>query len=215
MNNLYFKGLSTDNKELDQIRSMFKNAGLKFTNVFYSYAGLPILSKDKLNAALDDEVRRSNPIGQDVNIVCHSMGCNLGVLEAERSSKIKKMVLISPEFGEYSKKEQRQIKDANAMPRVQRPFGEQSTKIAGDKAKSLVIFNRTKPYATLAIERISIPTLIIYSKDDIFIPKDYLNSLASRKDNVEIEEIDSKLHNPLTSKDHGQKTLSLIKDYLK
>ena len=42
MNNLYFKGLSTDNQELEKIRSMFKENDLRFTNVFYSYEGLPL-----------------------------------------------------------------------------------------------------------------------------------------------------------------------------
>lgn len=215
MNNLYFKGLSTDNQELEKIRSMFKENDLRFTNVFYSYEGLPLFSKEKLNAAIDDEVRRSNPIGQDVNIICHSMGCNLGILNAEKSSKVKKMVLISPEFGEYSKKEKRIIEEAKTHPSIQRPFGEKSKKISGETAKSIILFNRTKPWATLALERVNVPILIIYSKDDIFIPKEYLHRLANRKDNVEIEIINSKLHNPLTSIDHGSKTMSLIKNHLR
>lgn len=72
MNNLYFKGLSTDNQELEKIRSIFKENDLRFTNVFYSYEGLPLFSREKLNTAINDEVRRSNPIGQDINIICHS-----------------------------------------------------------------------------------------------------------------------------------------------
>lgn len=215
MNNLYFKGLSADSQELDQIKGLFQKNGLIFTNVFYGYAGLPLFSKEKLDAAINDEVRRSNPLRQDVNIVCHSMGCNLGVLSAEKSSKIKKMVLISPEFGEYSKQEQSKMQETKTKPTIQSPFGEQSTKIDGDKVRSLIVFNKTKPYATLAIERVNIPTLIIYSKDDIFIPQNYLNHLADRKDNIDIEVINSKLHNPLTSVDHSEHTMTLIKKFLK
>ena len=51
------------------------------------------------------------------------------------------------------------------------------------------------------------------SKDDTFIPKEYLEDLAKRKDNIEIETINSKLHNPLTSLDHKNKTIKLIKDF--
>ena len=50
MYNLYLKGLSTDNQELNQIRTLFKENGLEFTNVFNSYANLSMLSKTNLNA---------------------------------------------------------------------------------------------------------------------------------------------------------------------
>lgn len=79
----------------------------------------------------------------------------------------------------------------------------------------MILFNKTKPYATLAIERVNIPTQIIYSKDDIFIPQNYLNRLTDRKDNIDIEVINSKLHNPLTSVDHSEHTMTLIKKFLK
>ena len=38
------------------------------------------------------------------------MGCNFGVLAADKSKKVNKMILISPEFGEYSSEEKKQIK---------------------------------------------------------------------------------------------------------
>ena len=113
------------------------------------------------------------------------------------------------------KKEKRKIEEAKVYPSVQRPFGEKSKKISKETARSIILFNRTKPWSTLAIERINVPILIIYSKDDIFIPKEYWHNLANRKNNIEIEEINSKLHNPLSSIDHKQKTINLIKSHLK
>ena len=215
MYNLYLKGLSTDNQELNQIRTLFKENGLEFTNVFNSYANLSMLSKTNLNAEIAEKIRKCNPTMQNINLICHSMGCNLGAIATESSSKIKSLILISPEFGEYSKKEKNQIQEEKLHPTIQRPFGEKNQKINGETAKSLIVFNRTKPLATLAIEKVKVPTLIIYSKDDTFIPKEYLHHLASRKDNIEIAEINSKLHNPLSSIDHKQKTINLIKSHLK
>ena len=208
MNNLYFKGLYTEAQELNKIKNNFENNGLSCSLVFDNYSNLPLLSKNELNAAIDKQVRRCNPIGQNINIICHSMGCNLGVLHAEKSTKIKKIVLISPEFGEYSKKEKYNLSI------IQTPFGEKNPKLNGDAAKSLIIFKRTKPYATLAIERINVPVLIIYSKDDELIPKEYLKNLSKRKDNIKLFSLNSKLHNPLASKDHGPKTMKLIKNFL-
>ena len=213
MYNLYLKGLSTDNQELSEIKDSFNDNGLSFTNVFDSYSNLAALSKNAIQAEVDEKIRRANPTMQNVNLICHSMGCNLGVLAAEQSKKIKSLVLISPEFGEYSTKEKRKIEEANIHPTFQRQYGEKETKISSEKIRSIIVFNRTKPWATLAIEKVDIPVLIIYSKDDTFIPKEYLENLAKRKDNVEIETINSKLHNPLTSLDHKNKTIKLIKNF--
>lgn len=213
MYNLYLKGLSTDNQELSEIRDSFNDNGLSFTNVFDSYSNLAALSKNAIQAEVDEKIRGANPTMQNVNLICHSMGCNLGVLAAEQSKKIKSLVLISPEFGEYSTKEKRKMEEANIHPTFQRQYGEKETKISSDKIRTIIVFNRTKPWATLAIEKVEIPVLIIYSKDDTFIPKEYLENLAKRKDNVEIETINSKLHNPLTSLDHKNKTIKLIKNF--
>ena len=213
MYNLYLKGLSTDNQELSKIRDSFNNNDLSFTNVFDSYSNLAALTKNAIQAEVDEKIIRANPTMQNVNLICHSMGCNLGVLAAEQSKKIKGLVLISPEFGEYSTKEKRKMEEANIHHTFQRQYGEKETKISSDKIRSIIVFNRTKPWATLAIEKVDIPVLIIYSKDDTFIPKEYLEDLAKRKDNIEIETINSKLHNPLTSLDHKNKTIKLIKDF--
>ena len=213
MYNLYFKGLSADNKDINKLRDLFKENGLELTNAFDSYEDLAALSKDKIYSEINDKLIEVNPTMQDVNLICHSMGCNIGALATEKSNKIKKLILISPEFGEYSSKEKAKLEDKNIFPTIQSEYGEKS-KINLEKFRSLIVFKRTKPLATLAIERINIPTLIIYSKDDDFIPKEYLNSLSKRKDNIEIKRISAKLHNPLSSKDHKQKTIKLIKNFL-
>lgn len=215
MYNLYLKGLSTDNQELNEIRKNFNENGLFFTNVFNNYSNLAALTKNALQAEVNEQVRRANPTMQNINLICHSMGCNLGVLATEQSKKIKNLVLISPSFGEYSTKEKRKIENEKLHPSFQRRYGEKEVKMNSDKIRSLIVFNRTKPWATLAIEKIDIPVLIIYSKDDTFIPKEYLEDLAKRKDNIEIETINSKLHNPLTSQNHKNKTIKLIKNFQK
>ncbi len=70
------------------------------------------------------------------------------------------------------------------------------SKLSISKPKSFIVFKKTQPIASMAIEKINVPTLIIYSKADPFIPKDYLNNLADRKSNIEITTIDTDQHNP-------------------
>ena len=143
------------------------------------------------------------------------MGCNFGVLAADKSKKVNKMILISPEFGEYSSEEKKQIKYEKIHPNIQTAYGENQPQINSNMLKSLILFKKSKQLATTTIEKINIPILIIYSKDDTFIPKDYLNDLEARKENIKIATIDTKLHNPLISQTHNQTTMRLIKNYLK
>ncbi len=206
MNNLYFKGLDTDHQEFDQVKRIFNQEGLNLTNVFYSYTSLPLTSNDKIMFDINDEVRRSNPIGQNVNVICNSIGCNFGVLAANKSPKIKNMILISPRFGQYSKEEKRKIKSQKLTQ------SNPKNSFDSEKIKTIILFNKTKSYTNLAIEKIKIPILIVYSKNDVYVPKEYLNDLASKKDNIIIKDIDSSSRNLLVPK---EKTLRLIKPYLK
>ena len=215
MYNLYLKGLSTDNEELNNIRNLFKEYSLDFTTVFDNYGDLPITSNKDLLVAVNDKLRESNPMGQQTNLICHSMGCNLGVIAAEDSKKIKSMVLISPEFGEYSDKELKQIEKDEINIKSSRPYGELEAKNNLNTLKSLIIFNKTKPLATTAIEKIDGPTLIIYSQDDNFIPKAYLQNLAERKDNIDVATIPTKYHNPLLRGKEESNPMKLIKNQLK
>lgn len=215
MYNLYLKGLSTDNQELNEIRSLFKKHGLDFTVVFEGYGNLPIKSDEELKVALQDKLRERNPMGQKINLICHSMGCNLGLLAAEDSKKIKSLVLISPEFGEYSEKELKQIEKDEINLNKPRAYGEQEIKINKNNIRSLLLFRKTKLLATAAIEKVDVPTLIIYSKDDAFIPKEYLNDLAERKDNIQVATIPTKYHNPLINGKYKTRTMRLIKKNIK
>lgn len=214
MYNLYLKGLSTNNDELDKIRNLFKKYGLDFTVVFDNYSQLPLRSTGALKVAIDDKIRRCNPMGQKVNLICHSMGCNLGVIAAERSKKIKSLILISPEFGEYSEKEMKKIENEELNLNNPREYGELEVKNNANKIKSLIVFQKTKPLATAAIEKIQVPTLIIYSKDDLFIPKEYLNGLSDRKDNIKIATLNTKFHNPLVNGRNKSKTMRLIQKHI-
>lgn len=214
MYNLYYKGLLTDVNELDEIKRFFKENNVSLTPVFENYATLPLTSIKNLNAALQDKFREANPMGQQANLICHSMGCNLGVLTTIKTPKVKKLVLISPQFGNYTEEELDKQKNEKIKSPLQRPYGEQKTKTNNDKIKSLIVFNKTQQLAKVAIEKINVPTLIIYSKDDAFIPKEYLQDLSERKDNITLATIDTKMNNPLTHKPYREKTLKLIKRHI-
>lgn len=215
MYNLYYKGLTTNLEELDETRKFFNENGLNLNFVFEHYADLPLTSIKNLNATLNDAFIKANPMGQKANLICNTMGCNLGVLTASKSKKIKRLVLIAPEFGNYTEEEQKQIDYEKGDDKIIRPYGEEKTKLNKNKIKKLIISNKTQSLAKIAIEKVNVPTLIIYSKDDAFIAKEYLNDLAKRKNNIEIKTVKTKMHNPLKSKSEKEKVMHLIKKHLR
>ena len=215
MYNLYYKDLTTNSDELDETKRLFNENGLDLNIVFEHYSKLPITSIRNLNANLTDAFIKANPMGQKANLICTAMGCNLGILTASKSKKIKSLTLIAPEFGNYTKDEQKQIDYEKGDDKIIRPYGEEKSKINNNKIKKLFISNKTQALAKIAIEKIDVPTLIIYSKDDAFIAKDYLNDLAQRKDNIKIATVQTKIHNPLKSKNEKEKVIRLIKKHVR
>ena len=77
MYNLYYKGLSTDSIELNEIKKYFGENKVNLNVVFENYSNLPIT----------EQFRKANPMGKGANLICHAMGCNLGILTAIKTPK--------------------------------------------------------------------------------------------------------------------------------
>ena len=200
--NLFFKGLSADKKELEDVQKMAVENGFDLDIAFDDYGNITLDSLEKLSQKINERAT-------DVNFICHSMGCNLGILTAKKIERIRSLVLISPEFGDYSDEEleiqAKAQKDASSQ--VRREFTE-------DVVHAFKFFKYTQPLAAMAVEKINVPILIIFSKGDIFIPQEYLRELSARKDNIELVFLDTNLHNPLLDEEYSQKTMKLVKKHI-
>ena len=215
MYNLYYKDFSANLDELDETKKLFNENGLDLNIVFEHYANLPLTSVKTLNSTLTDAFRHANPMGQKANLICNAMGCNLGILTAYKNKRIKSLTLIAPEFGNYTADEQKQIDYEKGDEKIARPYGEEKAKLSKEKIKKLILSNKTQSLAKIAIEKINVPTLIIYSKDDAFIAKEYLDDLAQRKNNIQIATVQTKMHNPLKNKNEKEKVMRLIKKHIR
>ena len=87
MYNLYYKGLSTDSIELNEIKKYFGENKVNLNIVFENYSNLPITSVKNLNVVLQEQFKKANPMGKDANLICHAMGCNLGILTTIKTPK--------------------------------------------------------------------------------------------------------------------------------
>ena len=153
---------------------------------------------------------------EEVNLICHSMGCNFGlILAKERSAKINSMVLLSPELQSPSKTETAVSKIRAAhMPEYDNYNISKPEKIKFLQKLSLYnLFEQTKKIANKNRENLTIRSLIIYPYADIYTSQTGAIKLA---DDLKCHylEMYTKHHNILLSSS-GNDTARIISKFLK
>ena len=191
MKTFYLKGMSTTKEEFEFINKKFNDYGIDLELLCDDYSKYASHGKYFI---LKDLICKL-PVNEDVNLVCHSMGCNYGVLLSGFSSSIKSITLVSPEFERPSKEEVSKVVESTNItmhePSIM-PFGI-------NKILNIASFIRSNEWLDEAFSMYvsrEIPTTIIYSKGDKYISRDAIYRLASFS-NVRSYEIDTNNHNPM------------------
>ena len=210
MVNFYIKGMSTTEEEQKQIISNFKIQGIDIIPVIDDYANYSIKT---IIPYIEKFIKDNNPNNEEVNLICHSMGCNFGYLIDEKSDTyIDKIVYVSPEFVGTTAKEKQEISrqyngiDYN-IPVTTKPnlhniilYYKSLRKVINSKNNSLPISNNS--------------SLIVYSKGDVFVNQNWINSGLNYLANT--VEIESNSHNPLlTNMETYEEISKFIKNPLK
>ncbi len=98
MKNILFSGLGYNKNNFELMRTVLEEKGITDVLDFGMYQQYKNLSDDKLVNELCAQFDKLS-VDEDVNIICHSRGCNIGlILAKEKSSKIKHAVFMSPEL---------------------------------------------------------------------------------------------------------------------
>ena len=213
MVNFYIKGMSTTNEEQERIINSFKEQGIDVIPVIDDYANYSIKTIEK---SIEKFIENNNPNNEKVNLICHSMGCNFGYLIKSRENiNINKLVLVSPEFISTTKKEKEEIKKRyNGID-----YNTKSNNAKLNLHNIILYYKSLRKVMEPSIDSVScnMDTLIVYSKGDIFVSQNWINSgYAFLTDKVEVN---SNSHNPLlTNKEvyeeiteYIKKTLTLVK----
>jgi len=213
MVNFYIKGMSTTNEEQERIINSFKEQGIDVIPVIDDYANYSIKTIEK---SIEKFIENNNPNNEKVNLICHSMGCNFGYLIKRRGNiNINKLVLVSPEFISTTKKEKEEIKKRyNGID-----YNTKSNNAKLNLHNIILYYKSLRKVMEPSIDSVScnMDTLIVYSKGDIFVSQNWINSgYAFLTDKVEVN---SNSHNPLlTNKEvyeeiteYIKKTLTLVK----
>ena len=206
MVNFYIKGMSTTNEEQERIINSFKEQGIDVIPVIDDYANYSIKTIEK---SIEKFIENNNPNNEKVNLICHSMGCNFGYLIERRGNiNINKLVLVSPEFISTTKKEKEEIKKRyNGID-----YNTKSNNAKLNLHNIILYYKSLRKVMEPSIDSVScnMDTLIVYSKGDIFVSQNWINSgYAFLTDKVEVN---SNSHNPLLT---NKEVYEEITEYIK
>ena len=206
MVNFYIKGMSTTNEEQERIINSFKEQGIDVIPVIDDYSNYSIKT---IEPSIEKFIEENNPNNEKVNLICHSMGCNFGYLIKRRENiDINKLIFVSPEFVSTTKKEKEEIK--NKYKGIDYNNESNNTKL---NLHNIILHYKSlrKVMETLTdFVSCNMDTLIIYSKGDIFVSQNWINSgYAFLTDKVEVN---SNSHNPLLT---NKEVYEEITEYIK
>lgn len=206
MVNFYIKGMSTTNEEQERIINSFKEQGIDVIPVIDDYANYSIKTIEK---SIEKFIENNNPNNKKINLICHSMGCNFGYLIKRRGNiNINKLVLVSPEFISTTKKEKEEIKKRyNGID-----YNTKSNNAKLNLHNIILYYKSLRKVMEPSIDSVScnMDTLIVYSKGDIFVSQNWINSgYAFLTDKVEVN---SNSHNPLLT---NKEVYEEITEYIK
>lgn len=202
MGNFYIKGMSTTKEEQEKIINSFKEQGIDAIPVIDDYENYSIKT---IEPSIEKFIEENNPNNEKVNLICHSMGCNFGCLIKRRGNiDINKLIFVSPEFVSTTKKEKEEIK--NKYNGIDYNTESNNTKL---NLHNIILYYKSlrKVMETLTdFVSCNMDTLIVYSKGDIFVSRNWINSVGN------YVEIDSNSHNPLLT---NKETYEEISKYIK
>ena len=206
MVNFYIKGMSTTNEEQEKIINSFKQQGVDVIPVIDDYTNYSIKT---IEPSIEKFIEENNPNNEKVNLICHSMGCNFGYLIKRRGNMdINKLIFISPEFVSTTKKEKEEIK--NKYRGIDYNTESKNTKL---NLHNIILYYKSQRKVMENLTDFvsyNMDTLIVYSKGDIFVSQNWINSgYAFLTDKVEVN---SNSHNPLLT---NKEVYEEISEYVK
>lgn len=197
--------MNTTHQEFLQVQKLFLEDGLSLKGLLDDHLYFSKMTKSKIVDDLEKRVLDYSD-GNDVNLICHSMGCNFGALIGRHPS-VKKIVFISPEFVSSSRKERSFIKSntsqkyADEIPMVMDP------KPISERLLLVGLFLRSRRWALQELYNIEIPVMVVYSEGDPFVFREF--SWSNAKEVM----VETSYHNPFMSKE-GKQLVKKIRDFL-
>lgn len=216
MKNIILSGLRYCKTNFMLMDGTLRGHGIHDNVDFGSYQSYQSLDDENLVQQLNDHFDDISSL-EKVNLICHSMGCNVGlILARERSSQIGKAVFLSPELYSNSRLEKRRAK-----LRVYRGEFDNDFSIAHHPKQGIFssfqlykVFKQTRKMAQESLDDIChLNSFIIYGAADRFVSPEGASKLADKLKGS-LCEVNTQYHNVLLSQ-QGNVVANKVYEFLK
>jgi len=192
---IYIPGMSITKEELKKIRMVFSEGGIQIEPLISDYLSIAKMSKHNIERTIMDRIDSISE-EDDTHLLCHSMGCNFGVL-ASNHPMVQSITLISPEFRRATKKEREEIIAISAT-KYQNEVLEKVTKRTISEQLLLVgLFLRSRKWALKELVKVEVPMMVVYSEGDPFVSRKGIDEIGDEITRKIVMETSN--HNPLLS----------------
>ena len=186
MKNFYIKGMSTTKEEQEKIINNFKKREIDVIPVIDDYTNYSIKT---IIPYIEGFIKKNNPNNEEINLICHSMGCNFGYI-FNLNANVNKLILISPEFISTTSKQKKAI-----VTNYQGIDYNTSHNIKPNLHNIILYYKSLREIFKCKTLSLGPNSLIIYSKGDAFVNQEWINSYLNLL--AQKLEIESNSHNPL------------------
>ncbi len=200
--NILFSGLSYSKTNAELMEAALNKNGITNVMDFGPYTPYKNMSDEEIVKRLCEDFD-SLAENSDVNIICHSMGCNIGlILAKKRCHQIKKAAFLSPELQKTTRQEKKVAKlmILNSTTAKHDISQEQPVNLGiFDKISLFNVFNQTRKLAIESLENIdNLDSFVAYGVADQFVSPKGAEELAYKL-NAKLIQAKTRHHNLLLS----------------
>lgn len=209
MEKIYIPGMSVTRKEEGKIKEIFRDAGMPVEFLTNEYLFLSKMSKNKIKRFIMERIDFINNHHDGVHLICHSMGCNLGVI-ASSHSNVESLTLISPEFGSTTRLERQEILERTSKKYQYEQKEALPARSLGEQLLLVGLFLRSRRWALKELSSVEVPMRVYYSEGDPFVSSEQIRKIGDFTTKKIM--LETSKHNPLLS-EKGPELVKTLKRY--
>ena len=209
MEKIYIPGMSVTRKEEGKIKKIFRDTGMPVEFLTNEYLSLSKMSKNNIQKFIMERINFISHRHDVVHLICHSMGCNLGVI-ASGHTNVESINFIYPEFSSPTRLERQAILEVASQKYQHEQKESLKARSLGEQLLLVGLFLRSRRWALKELSSVEIPMRVYYSEGDPFVSSEEIRKIGdftTKKIMVE-----TSYHNPLLS-EKGPMLVKQLKRY--
>lgn len=206
---VYVPGLSVTKENLQKVKEVLKEGNIEIEPLISDYLSIARMSKQDIERTIMNRLDCIEEANDDTHLLCHSMGCNLGVLASKHPS-VGSITFVSPEFRKVTRKEQKEIEQI----RKEKYSEEKEESVKRDLQEQLLLvglFLKSRKWALKELHQVEIPTMVVYSEGDKFVSRKGIKEIGDRFTRKIM--LETSFHNPFLSKE-GKTLVKKYRNYI-